>query len=167
MLKRFLLVMITAAAMSACSAPPPAPAAPPDTSAEEAKLKADLAKWFDDFNAGNIDAVTTQYAADGVLMPPNAPAAKGTDAIKKALAGMSAEMKPGGMTLNGTGAPSLGVSGDMAWIQGTYDVKDAKGTELEVGKFLSVHRKTNGAWLYIRDTWNSDAPPPPPAPVKK
>jgi ketosteroid isomerase-like protein len=168
MLKRLLFVTIATVAMGACAAPaPPAPAAPPDTSADEAKLKSDLTKWFADFNAGNTDAVASQYAADAVLMPPNAPAAAGTDAIKKTLAGMSAEMKPAGLALNSTGTPALGVTGDMAWMQGTYNVTDAKGTTVEVGKFLSVHRKTNGQWLYIRDTWNSDSPPPPPAPAKK
>jgi hypothetical protein len=37
---------------------------------------------------------------------------------------------------------------------------------------LSVARKSNGKWLYIRDIWNSDQPAPPPpampaAPEKK
>jgi hypothetical protein len=32
-------------------------------------------------------------------MPPNMPAAAGPDAIKKTLGGMSAEMKPAGLTL--------------------------------------------------------------------
>ena len=164
MFKRLMFASVAALAMTACApAPSPAPAAPPDTSADEARLKADLTKWFDDFNGGNIDAVAGQYAADAVLMPPNTPAATGTEAIKKALGAMSAEMKTPGLKLNGTGTPTLGVSGDMAWMQGAYNVTDAKGAQLEVGKFLSVHRKTNGQWLYIRDTWNADAPPPPPA----
>jgi len=30
---------------------------------------------------------------------------------------------------------------------------------------LSVARKSNGKWLYIRDMWNSDRPAPPPAPA--
>jgi hypothetical protein len=38
-----------------------------------------------------------------------------------------------------------------------------KGAVVETGKFLSVSRKKDGKWLYIRDTWNSDAPPAPAA----
>jgi hypothetical protein len=34
---------------------------------------------------------------------------------------------------------------------------------VETGKFLSVSRKKDGKWLYIRDTWNADAPPAAPA----
>ena len=40
-----------------------------------------------------------------------------------------------------------------------------KGAVVETGKFLSVSRKKYGKWLYIRDTWNADAPPAPPAPT--
>jgi hypothetical protein len=36
-----------------------------------------------------------------------------------------------------------------------------KGAVVETGKFLSVSRKKDGRWLYIRDTWNADAPPAP------
>jgi len=39
-----------------------------------------------------------------------------------------------------------------------------KGAVVETGKFLSVSRKKDGKWLYIRDTWNADAPLAPPAP---
>jgi len=48
-----------------------------------------------------------------------------------------------------------------------------KGAVVETGKFLSVAPKKDGKWLYIRDTWNADAPPglaqapaAPPAPTK-
>jgi hypothetical protein len=57
----------------------------------------------------------------------------------------------------------VGVSGNMGWESGTYKVM-VKGAVVETGKFLSVSRKKDGKWLYIRDTWNADAPPAPPAP---
>jgi hypothetical protein len=34
-----------------------------------------------------------------------------------------------------------------------------KGAVVETGKYLSVSRKKDGKWLYIRDTWNSNTPP--------
>ena len=71
-------------------------------------------------------------------------------------------MKAGSLTMKSTATTGVGVSGDLAWMSGTYAVTDAKGTTVDVGKYLSVHKRTNGAWLYIRDTWNSDNPPPPP-----
>ena len=42
---------------------------------------------------------------------------------------------------------------------------DALRAVVQTGKFLSVSRKKDGKWLYIRDTWNVDAPPAPPTPA--
>ena len=58
----------------------------------------------------------------------------------------------------------VGVSGNTGWESGTYKAT-VKGAVVELGKFLSVSRKKDGKWLYIRDTWNADAPPAPAAPA--
>ena len=168
MFKKLLLATMATAAIACAQtpAPPPAPT-PVDTSADEAKLKADIQKWMDDINSGNADGVAAQYAEDALLMPPNAPTATGRAAIREAIARESAGMKAGGITLKSTATTGVGVTGDLAWMSGTYAVTDAKGATIDVGKYLSVHKKINGAWLYIRDTWNSDNPPPPPPPVRK
>src|SRR5688572_6828731 len=170
MLKRLVLVTIAAAAIACAQTPAPAPApvqTPVDTSADEAKLKADLQKWMEDINSGNADGVAAQYAEDALLMPPNAPTAKGRAAIRDAVAKEAAGMKAGGVTLKSSANTGVGVIGDHAWMSGTYAVTDAKGATVDVGKYLSVHKKVNGTWLYIRDIWNSDNPPPPPAPTRK
>jgi hypothetical protein len=52
-----------------------------------------------------------------------------------------------------------GVSGDVGWISGNYVVVDKSGATIDSGSYLSVHRRTNGSWPYIRDIWNSDRPP--------
>jgi len=52
----------------------------------------------------------------------------------------------------------------MGWESGTYKVT-VKGAVVETGKFLSVSRKKDGKWQYIRDTWNADAPIAAPAPA--
>ena len=167
MLKKLLLVTMAAAAIACAQTPPPAPAQTPvDTSADEAILKADIEKWMNDINAGNADGVAAQYADDALLMPPNAPTATGRAAIREAVAKESAGMKQAGLTLKSTATTGVGVTGDLAWMSGTYAVSDAKGATIDTGKYLSVHRKINGAWLYIRDIWNSDNPPPPAAPAK-
>ena len=169
MLKKLLLLTMAIGVMSACA---PAPATPPDTSADEAKMKADLQKWMADFNTGNADGLASQYAEDAVLMPPNAPVATGRSAIRAALAKESEGARAAGLTFKSTATTGIGVNGDMAWMSGNYAVTDASGTTVDVGKYLSVHKRINGQWLYVRDTWNSDnpppaPPPPPPAPAKK
>jgi hypothetical protein len=55
--------------------------------------------------------------------------------------------------------------GHMGWESGTYKVT-VKGAVVEIGKFRSVSRKKNGKWLYLRDTWNADAPPTPSTPAQ-
>ena len=55
--------------------------------------------------------------------------------------------------------PAGSARGDMGWSSGTYVAKDKTGRVLETGKYLSVSRKKDGKWLYVRDTWNSDGPP--------
>ena len=165
MLKKLSLFVLAIGIATACTQTAPQPAAPPDTSADEAKLKADIQKWMDDFNAGNAEGVAAQYADDAVLMPPNAPAAAGRTAIRDALAKEAAGARAAGLTFKSIATTGVGVSGDLAWMSGNYAVVDAKGNNVDVGKYLSVHRRTNGAWLYIRDTWNSDNPAPPPAPT--
>jgi hypothetical protein len=61
--------------------------------------------------------------------------------------------------------PTAGVRGDMGWSSGTYVLKDKTGKVIDTGKYLSVSKKKDGKWLYVRDTWNSDGPPPSTAPA--
>jgi len=166
MIKRLLLLAIGLSALTAC-APAPAPAPVVDTAAEEAKLKADALIWFDHYNKGDADAVANLYAEDAILMPPAAPKAIGRPAIRAFIATDSAATKAAGLTLKNESVTGSGIVGETGWISGTFAVVDAKGATVDTGKYLSVHHRTNGAWLYIRDIWNSDAPAPPPPPAPK
>ena len=164
MIRRLSLVLAIGALGAFTQARAAAPFAAQNTAAEEAKMRADLTRWFDDYNKGNVDAVAAQYADDGILMPPGAPPATGRAAIKAFLTKDTATTKAAGLMLKNDRINAIGISGDIAWMSGTFIVVDAKGTTVDTGKYLSVHRKTNGAWLYIRDIWNSNNPP---APAKK
>jgi ketosteroid isomerase-like protein len=169
MLKRLLLSVVALGVLAACAQTPPPPPSPPDTKADEARLKTDIQKWMDDMNAGNAAGVASQYAEDTLLLPPNAPAVTGRAAVQAFLGKESEGMKAAGLTIKSTATTGIGVSGDWAWMSGTYAVTDAKGASVDVGKYLSVHQKIGGTWLYVRDIWNSDNPaaPPAPTPIKK
>jgi ketosteroid isomerase-like protein len=106
---------------------------------------------------GDLETVVALYAEDAVLLPANASEAKGRDAIRKYYAADIAGLKAGeaGMILEST----QGVSGNLGWSSGRVKDSPANGATTGTGKFLSVSRKVNGKWLYIRDTWNSDSPP--------
>jgi ketosteroid isomerase-like protein len=150
---RVALASMGLLAIAASAFTPPAT----DTVADEAALRAADASFMRAFWKGDLESVVAQYAEDAVLLPANAPEAKGRDAIRKYYAAELAGLKPGeaGMILEST----QGVSGTLGWSSGRVKDTAANGATTWTGKFLSVSRKVNGKWLYIRDTWNSDGPP--------
>ncbi len=139
-------------------------AAPSAAGADEAGIRAQTANWVKAYNAGDAKAVAALYAEDGILMPPGAPSAVGPKAILAYVTKDSANAKAAGAVFAVNPKTDVGVSGDMGWESGTYSVT-VKGAVVEAGKFLSVSRKKDGKWLYIRDTYNADAPSAPAAPA--
>ena len=131
--------------------------------ADEAAIRAQTARWAKAYNGGDVAGVVAQYADDAILLPPGAPAATGRPAILAFFTKDIASSKAAGVVFNVNPKTDVGVSGNMGWESGTYTAT-IKGAVVESGKFLSVSRKKDGKWLYIRDTWNADAPPAPSAP---
>jgi uncharacterized protein (TIGR02246 family) len=144
-----------------CSLAGDAVAAPPAAGADEAAIRAQSKDWEKAFNAGDAKAVAALYAEDALLLPPGSPGARGRAAIQAFFTKDLAEAKAAGVVFALNPKTDVGVSGDMGWESGTYSAT-VKGAVVESGKFLSVSRKKNGKWLYLRDTWNADAAPAPP-----
>ena len=141
-----------------------------DPASEVAAIHAADQVWIKAYNANDADTAASLYDERAVLLPPGAPPAHGRAAIRAYLAKDMEASAKGGVTLNVGAKPDGGVSGDMGWSSGTYTVRDKSGRVVDTGKYLSVSRKKDGKWLYIRDTWNSDGPPAsaePAAPAKK
>jgi uncharacterized protein (TIGR02246 family) len=155
------LVIVVGALMALSACAPAAPAAG-DTAADEAALKATTVTWLEAYNAGDVEKIVALYAEDGVLMPPNAPVAKGHDAIRGFLTSETAAAKAAGVKLV-QGMSTAGIAGDTGWESGTYTVANASGATVDGGSYLSVSHKSNGKWLYYRDTYVSDRPLPAPA----
>ena len=131
--------------------------------ADETAIRAQTTNWAKAYNGGDAKAVAALYADDAILQPPGAPSAKGRAAILDYFTKDIAGTKAAGAVFNVNAKTDVGVSGNTGWESGTYTAT-IKGAVVESGKFLSVSQKKNGKWLYIRDTWNADAPPAPPAP---
>ena len=114
------------------------------------------------FNMGDIDGVMAVYPEDAIWLPPNAPIAKGAEAIRElasqlaALPGFAFNVDP--HTVEVTRA------GDLAYLIGDYDitVNDPDGSPVtENGKFVEVWRKhSDGTWNHVLAIWNSNEPPP-------
>jgi uncharacterized protein (TIGR02246 family) len=132
--------------------------------ADEAAIRAQTTSWEKAYNGGKTNAVAALYAEDAVLLPPGAPGVKGKAAILAFMAKDMAGSKAAGAVFVVDPKTDVGVSGAMGWESGVYKVT-VKGAVVDSGKFLSVSRKKDGKWLYIRDTWNSDGAPAPAAPA--
>ncbi len=141
-----------------------------DAAAEVAALHAVDDVWVKAFNAGDADTMAAQYDEHAVLLPPGAKAAHGRAAIHAFFAKLVSEATKEGLQFTLDAKPAGGARGDLGWASGNYVLKDKTGKVIETGKYLSVSRKKDGKWLYVRDTWNSDAPAAPAepaAPAKK
>ena len=153
-----ILAIVTAVAAAACTT-----AAPPaqDVEADRAKMQAEALTWFDLYSKADGEGMANLYAEDALLMPPGAPAVTGRAAIRTFLGDDAAKTKAAGLSLKNGTVTGADVTGDVGWISGNYTVVDGSGAAVDSGNYLSVHKRTNGQWLNIRDTWNSDRPPAP------
>jgi uncharacterized protein (TIGR02246 family) len=131
-------------------------------SPDEAAIRAQAAAWEKAYNGGDAKGVAALYAEDAMLMPPGTAALNGRAAIQDYFTKDVAASKAAGAVFALNPKTDVGVSGNMGWESGVYKVT-VKGAIVETGKFLSVSQKKDGKWLYIRDTWNADAPPAPAA----
>ena len=153
------VLAVNACAPAATPATDTASTSAADIAADEAALKAATLTWMDAYNAGEVEKIVALYAEDAVLMPPHAPVANGHAGIRAFLTSDTAAAKSAGVKLV-PGTSTTGVSGDTGWESGTYTITDASGATVDSGSFLSVSHKSNGKWLYYRDTYNSDRPLP-------
>jgi uncharacterized protein (TIGR02246 family) len=108
------------------------------------------------------------FAADGVEMPPNAPAATGRAAIEAYHKGFAKQWMMHGMTVTPT---ATRVMGDVAYDIGTYKqqiMSNATGAIVDdKGKYIVLLKKDGaGNWAISHAIYNSDNPLPP-APAKK
>jgi ketosteroid isomerase-like protein len=110
---------------------------------------------------GDVDLWISLWDKNGVQMPPNQPALKGTDNIvvrrRKGAEAFNAQME--------IRSEEIVVEGDMAFSRGTYTATltpKAGGKAVTVdGKFLTIlMRQADGSWKIYRDCFNSNVPPP-------
>lgn len=114
-------------------------------------------------------AIAKLYTADGVEMPPNAPAAKGRAAIEAFHKAFAQQWMMHGMTITPT---ETKVMGDTAYDVGTYKqtlmAQKGGGMVEDKGKYIVLLKKdAGGAWLISHAIYNSDNPPPAAPAVKK
>ncbi len=108
------------------------------------------------------DSVAALFMENGVMMPPNAPAATGRAAITAALA---AQPMPPGSSMKFTIA-DVAANGPIVVERGTYlFTMPAMGNTPAMnvaGKYLTHWHYVNGTLLQAASAWSDDAPAAPP-----
>jgi ketosteroid isomerase-like protein len=113
--------------------------------------------WSKAAGAKDLDKVLAVYADDASLLPPNAPIATGTAAIRSVWSQLMAS--PGYSLSFAPNKVVISKSGDVAYEIGTFQLTldDALGKpETSVGKFVVVWEKRGGQWRAVADIFNDD-----------
>jgi uncharacterized protein (TIGR02246 family) len=119
--------------------------------------------------AQDAAAMAKLFTADGVEMPPNAPAAKGRAAIEAYHKAFAQQFMNHGITIT---ASDTKVTGDTAYDIGTYKqtLMPMKGGGMmdDKGKYIVLLKKdASGNWAITHAMYNSDMPLPGQAQTKK
>jgi len=122
--------------------------------ADKSALEAGAAAWMEAFGAKDIDAMTAFYAKDAVLLPPDAPAIFGRDAISATMremfaAGLGIELED----------LEIKVAGNLGYKAGRYRTRGEDGSLVDRGKYIEIWSKIDGNWVLHRDIWNSSVQP--------
>jgi ketosteroid isomerase-like protein len=165
--KTIRLTALIAAAILTTSC---APTAVPDTrAAAEAAIQSLDERWSAIAAKNDLEGTLAFYAADAVLLPPNAPIANSRNLIRESWAAL---LGPNTAVSWKASKVEAAKSGELGYLYGTYQlsIKDPKGgpSITDTGKILEVWKKQpDGQWKCIADTYNSDIPVPAIPAVKK
>jgi len=136
------------------------------TSSADTKIEQTLrdldAQWSAAAGAKDVDKTVSYYAADAIVMPPNASRAMTKETIRSAWKEMLTS--PGAAITWKATKVEVAKAGDLAYVSGTYEqlMTDASGNQAkDRGKYVEIFKKqTDGTWKVIVDIWNSDLPAP-------
>jgi ketosteroid isomerase-like protein len=122
--------------------------------ADKRALESGAAAWMEAFTTKDLDAMTAFYSEDAVLLPPNAPAIFGRDAIGATIQEMFAE----GLAIELEDL-EIEVVGNLGYKAGRYRTRGEDGSLVDRGKYIEIWSKVNGIWVIHRDIWNSSVQP--------
>jgi uncharacterized protein len=124
------------------------------------ELRALDERWSAAAAKNDLAATLAFYAADAVLLPPNAPLAKDGAAIRASWAEL---LGPNTAVSWKVSKAEVAQSGELGYLYGTYQltIKDPKTGAVvrDTGKLVEVWKKqADGQWKCVVDTYNSDIP---------
>jgi len=118
--------------------------------------------WRKAITANDLDAIMTLYSKDAVMWLPDAPEARGREAIRKAYADLLAANTVTAASLANT---HYQISGDLSVGWGDFNLvlaPKAGGNPVSLsGRFSVIARKEDSKWVYVVD--HASAHPAPPS----
>jgi uncharacterized protein (TIGR02246 family) len=126
-----------------------------------------LSQWVDAYRRGDADALARLHTEDAVMLPDDAIAFSGREAIlawyKEMFEGRPpAEEGEDRQVESSWADDEIQVGGDWGFYRGTYRFawKTPAGETREVrGKDITIlRRQSDGSWKIAREMWNGDGP---------
>jgi len=153
------LTTLTLAMIVGCS---PQPAV--DLDAERDALMSADRTWFEAYAASDTpaDVFAAKMTDDASLLPPDAPMARGKEAIHEVITML--EGLPGFSVAWSSDVADVGSGGDLGYTRGTYEINmdGPDGPITIIGKYITIWKKqADGTWMVTQDMFNQDAPTPP------
>ncbi len=131
-----------------------------DIEAEKAAIRTVDAQMVAAINASDLDRWLGFLTDDAILMPANAPAVVGKEAIREFVSALMASAE---LTVShDLSKVEVSRSGDLAYVSYAYEIvlTPPEGQAVtDRGKDISVFKKQlDGSWKVVIDIWNSDQP---------
>ncbi len=134
------------------------PQAQDNTEEARAGIEAVNAQFMAALGQGDAAAMAGLYTEDAQQMPPNGAIVSGRAAIQAGLQ----QLIDGGLGLQ-LEATEVEGHGDTAHEVGKYTMT-LDGKTVDEGKYIVIWKNVDGQWKLHRDIFNSNNPPPAPAP---
>jgi uncharacterized protein (TIGR02246 family) len=126
-----------------------------DTAEEAAAIMALEREWSSRFAKKDVDWIMDLHADDARQMPPGAPSVVGLQALRAAWEAMA---NAEGLDISWEPVEAhVAASGDLAYDFGTATTRTPDGGT-EMGKYLVVWVRRDGAWRVAVDMFNDDGP---------
>ena len=151
------ILLFIAFGISACQS------AAQQTEADRAAIKGLARAWNAGAEAGDIGALLALRTDDVIQYPPDKPTARGKQALKDFYTWLFEGFNVSGNLIEGS--EEITVTDGWAYYITEYILrispKAGGDTVEERGKIIIIcERQPDGSWLWAREMWNRNSPPP-------
>jgi ketosteroid isomerase-like protein len=127
-----------------------------DLAAAKTAIEAENAKFMEAFKKGDSAAAASNYAQDGIILPPN-----GEPVAKSSILPFWGSFIRMGVKDVKLVIDDIAGNADIISETGHYEIYAAENKMLDKGKYVVVWKPENGAWKMYRDIFNTSMPAAP------